>query len=226
MSMRILIVSATSFEISFLAGNKADVKPGALFNVSFSNHSIEILITGVGMTMTAFHLGICLQKNKYDLVLNIGLAGAFNKQLHLGEVIQVTVDSFADLGAEDNESFLNVFELGFADHNQFPFKQGKLIAQHSYQQQLMELKTVEGITVNKVHGNDVSITNLLKQCNSEVETMEGAAFFYCCLYHKINCVQIRSISNYVEKRDKTKWHIPLALSQLELCVNKFLIDVP
>ena len=84
---------------------------------------------------------------------------------------------------------------------------------------------MEGITINKVHGNDVSITNLLKRCNADVETMEGAAFYYCCLYHKINCVQIRSISNYVEKRDKTKWNIRLALQELELYVNKFLTDV-
>jgi futalosine hydrolase len=51
--------------------------------------------------------------------------------------------------------------------------------------------------------------------------MEGAAVFYVCLNENIPVLQIRSISNYVEDRDTTKWDIPLAIKQL----NKFCTDL-
>ena len=40
--------------------------------------------------------------------------------------------------------------------------------------------------------------------------MEGAAFFAGCRRFN-NYMQIRAVSNRVEKRDKDKWNIPLAI---------------
>jgi len=81
------------------------------------------------------------------------------------------------------------------------------------------LKKVKGITVNTVHGNDVSIEKVKQLYHPVVESMEGAAFFAACTGTKGNSVQIRAISNYVEKRDKEKWQMPLAIKNL----NDFLI---
>jgi len=50
--------------------------------------------------------------------------------------------------------------------------------------------------------------------NPQVESMEGAAFFYACLLEGITCSQIRTISNKVEKRNKDNWNIPLAVKNL------------
>ena len=44
--------------------------------------------------------------------------------------------------------------------------------------------------------------------------MEGAAFFYACLFEGITCSQIRTISNRVEKRNRDNWDIPLAVKDL------------
>jgi futalosine hydrolase len=49
--------------------------------------------------------------------------------------------------------------------------------------------------------------------------MEGAAFFAACAGISGNYIQVRTISNYVEKRDKEKWQMPLAIRNL----NDFLI---
>jgi len=223
--MRILIVSATLAETSFLLNDILVAKPGTIFLCTAFKHPIEILITGVGMTMTAFHLGNCLATKQYDLIVNIGLAGAFNRDLKLGEVVNVTCDSFADIGAEAGLTFIDLYDLKLADKNEPPFKNGKLVASRIYQQHLLSLKKVEAISVNTVHGMDESINRLLTYCTPDIETMEGAAFMYACLFHKTNCVQLRSISNYVEKRDKSKWDIPLAVEQLKLAVIKFLNDV-
>ncbi|KKO19734.1 MAG: hypothetical protein BROFUL_01556 [Candidatus Brocadia fulgida] len=44
--------------------------------------------------------------------------------------------------------------------------------------------------------------------------MEGAAFFYACLMERIPCLQIRTISNYIEDRNKGRWNVPLAIDNL------------
>ena len=50
--------------------------------------------------------------------------------------------------------------------------------------------------------------------NPQIESMEGAAFFYACKIARIPCLQIRSISNYVERRNKASWDILLAIKTL------------
>ena len=81
------------------------------------------------------------------------------------------------------------------------------------------LKKVKGITVNTIHGNDTSISKVIELYNPTIETMEGAAFFAACENNINNFLQIRAISNYVEKRDKANWQMPLAIQNL----NDFLI---
>jgi futalosine hydrolase len=47
-----------------------------------------------------------------------------------------------------------------------------------------------------------------------VESMEGAAFFYVSILEKVPFIELRSISNEVGERDRSKWNIPLALDSL------------
>ena len=51
--------------------------------------------------------------------------------------------------------------------------------------------------------------------------MEGAAFFYACLMMQVPFLEIRSISNHVEPRNRAAWDIPLAIGQL----NEVLIGM-
>ena len=44
--------------------------------------------------------------------------------------------------------------------------------------------------------------------------MEGAAVMMVCEKFKIKSIQIRAISNLVERRNKEKWNIPLAIKRL------------
>ena len=52
--------------------------------------------------------------------------------------------------------------------------------------------------------------------------MEGAALHYVCLHQNIPFIQLRAISNYVGERDKTKWKIDLAISNLHNELIKLL----
>ena len=74
----------------------------------------------------------------------------------------------------------------------------------------------------KVHRNEKSIELVTSNLHPDIESMEGAAFFYVCMMEKIPCVQLRAISNYVERRNKNNWNIPLSLKNLTATTFEFL----
>ncbi len=47
-----------------------------------------------------------------------------------------------------------------------------------------------------------------------VESMEGAALHYVCLMENIPFLQIRTVSNLMGERDKTRWKIKEAIKSL------------
>jgi futalosine hydrolase len=222
--MNILLVTATAFEIAPLAGmmHSQGNNGTKLHKYRYNGHNIDILCTGIGMTATAFYLGKTLPGN-YDTVINAGLAGSFDRSITIGDVVKVGTDRFAELGAEDGDDFLTIAELNLPDDNAYLFANGALVNTSVIANPELDLlPEVEGITVNTVHGNEESIRNTVKRFNPSVESMEGAAFLYCCKVEKIPCVQVRAISNYVERRNKDTWNIPLAIRNLNNTVKNIL----
>jgi futalosine hydrolase len=212
--MRLLLVSATVFEIApFLKEINASVEDKIISTHNYQSHQIDVLLTGVGTTHTAFYLGKYLS-TKYDVAINAGICGNFTNKLAIGDVVCIDEDCFADLGAEDDETFLSLEELKLP--GTYSLKNENSFSHVSF----TNLPNVKGVTVNTTHGNTQSIEKFIQRTNADVESMEGAAFLFACNQYKVKCVQLRSISNYVEKRDRSKWNIALAIDNL----NKVLID--
>ena len=214
--MNILIVSATKFEIAPLLHKvkQESIAIGELSSASFNKLKIDILITGVGMTATAFYLGKSLT-DKYDAAFNFGLAGSFNSNLEKGSVVNIIEDHFSELGAEDGDQFLVLKDI------KLDGVQG-IINDSILKNKILEhIPKVNGITVNKVHGNEESITEIFGLFHPITESMEGAAFLFACNRIGIPHAQIRAISNYVEKRNKANWDIPLAIENL----NKTALEI-
>ena len=84
------------------------------------------------------------------------------------------------------------------------------------------MKKVRAITVNTVHGNNDTISEITQRENPEIESMEGASVFKVCEEFKVPCIQIRSISNKVEKRNKDNWDLDLAIRNLNVEVEKII----
>ncbi len=203
--MQILVIAATSFELQpFL-----EVVP---------NYSqCDTLITGVGMVATAFELGRVLHEKKYDLLINIGIGGCLDRHIKIGSVVQVVSESFVELGAEDGHNFIPIDQLGYGRST---FTSSLL---NDKELRLPFLKHGEGITVNKVHGSTESIEKIKKlHPNSLVESMEGAAVFYAADKMTIPVIEIRGISNYVERRNRATWNIPLAIMNSNKALIKTL----
>lgn len=203
--MKILIVAATEPEVK---GLKESLSSLAL-------SSIDFLITGVGMVNTSYELTKALLNANYSFVINVGIAGSFDRTLKLGEVVWVRRELFSEMGAEDGDEFLSLIQLGLQAHDEFPFEWGELkVPILSELNTLAQLKQVRSITVNKVHGNDASILKTNMLFSPQIESMEGGAVFFVCMKMKVNCIQIRSISNYVERRNRDAWKIKEALENL------------
>ena len=216
-TVKILIVVATAKEVALL--KKAVRKVPAL------EKKTDFLVTGVGMTATAYQLAKKLQENKFDLAVNLGIAGSFRKSLKTGEVLNVAGDCFADLGARGGNQFLTLAEMGLQKRSQYPFRKGRLYnAGASKYSSLRKLKKVNAITVNTVYSGISGMKSVVKKFNPDIETMEGAAFFYVCMMEKLPCVQLRAVSNIAGIRDKKKWNIPLALKNLSGVAIDFLLS--
>lgn len=222
--MKILLVAATEFEVNELKSKfkiqnskqTVDEQEGPLPTANYKlqtddyqlpTANCKLLVTGVGMVATAYALGRELATNNYDLAINLGIAGSFDRSIALGEVVEVITDTLAELGAEDDTAFLPIEQMGFGE------------SRFNATCQLDELtlpsaKKVTGITVNTVHGNEASIQKLQQRLNAQTESMEGAAFFYACGQAGVPCMQLRAISNYVEKRNRDAWQIGPAIKNL------------
>jgi futalosine hydrolase len=222
--MKLLIISATSIEIKPLITGlgKGRVLQHHVTRYRYKQYDIDILITGVGMVPTAVFTSIVLSKYKYDAVFNVGICGSFNLDIPLGTVLNITSDCLPETGAEDGEHFLSLIDLKLLDQDEFPFSGGKLINDSVFDSNLINsLLIATGVTVNTVHGNALNIESFLKREHVDVESMEGAAFMFSCKLHKNRHIQIRSVSNYIEDRDVSKWDIQLAIQNL----NQFIFDL-
>ncbi len=220
--MNILVVAATRDEISPLLAHLAATTQAATNTQSshrlafhLTNAKVDVLITRVGMVATAFALGGRLAHASYDLAINLGIAGCLDRSIALGEVVEVTDDTLIELGAEDDERFIILDELGFGrTRYSTGTRVGDLLKGKS-------MRHTTGITVNTVHGNERSIERLKQLSSAQIESMEGAAFLYACEQAQVPALQIRAVSNYVEKRDRNAWKIGLAVKEL----NTFAIEL-
>ncbi len=219
--MHILLVAATPFEIApcqeWLQSHFKETTQG----FETGAHRVQIGITGVGMPLTAFHMGSLLARQRFDFAVQAGVAGAFHDKWPLGTVVEVVSERFGDLGAEMRDgSWCTVHEMGLIDPDGPPFRRGVLYNEQSSSFQF--LPKANGLTVNKVSGAAQSIQQLREIFpDADVESMEGAAFFYACLSTGLPFLSLRALSNRVAPRDKSSWKLDQAIDAL----NEVLVQI-
>jgi len=178
---------------------------------------LSLMVSGIGSPETIFHLTRQLESTSINRVIQVGIAGSYNPEYALGSLVEVGEDCFADLGIDDNGRFLSVFDTGLADPEKEPFRKGKLI---NWQQGLTGFPVVKGITVNTTSGSQERIEQWKKTYQPDIESMEGAAAIFVCQNFDVPVIQLRSISNMVEPRNRDSWDLDLAVENL----NKWLLE--
>jgi futalosine hydrolase len=211
-SMPILLCAATDFEI----------KPTIDFINSRIPGTIEVLITGLGLTAATYQLTKSVTTKKPTLVIQAGIAGYFDENLRPGDVVGVRNECIGDLGVFEKGAFRSLFDMNFLAINSFPWTGKKLVNKSSL---LVEtgLKITDAVSVSEITTSAERISYYKKEMGAQVESMEGAALHYVCLLENIPFLQMRSLSNFVGERDKSKWLIQEAIASLNSELQRIIL---
>jgi futalosine hydrolase len=213
--MNCLIVAATPIEIT-------------PFLEYFRNHekkipeklSIDILISGIGLTATVYSLMKQLLIKTPDVIIQAGVGGSFKAALTPGTVVAIKQDTIADQSVIELQKLKTLFDLNLVPFDQFPYSKGWLV-NNSAVLKKTSLKKVNGVSVNEITTSKQKVKFYTETFNPAVESMEGAALHYVCLMEQIPFIQLRSISNYIADRNKKNWNLKDSIINL----NKELIEL-
>ena len=213
--MNCLVVAATPLEIKpFLDSYRAAPD-------RWGKLQVDVLITGIGLTASAYTYTRHLQVRKPGFAIQAGIAGCFDTSVTLGTVFNVTKDCIADQGVLEAGQWQDLFGLGLVKQQQPPY-QNKWLQNKTVPAGLCKLKKVTGISVNQITASRQQARRIQDYYQPMVESMEGASFHYVSLMEKIPFLQLRAVSNYIGERNKKKWEIGKAVMQLNIELMKLL----
>jgi len=213
MGKNILVIAATAKEINpFIELTRT----GDLKN------NIDILISGIGLAASTYHLAKQLALKKYDVVIQAGVAGSFDLRIAPGAVVAVKQDTIADQSVVELQKLKTLFDLKLVPQDQYPYKKGWLINPNKEILKKTKLKTVRGISVNQISTSKQMIKFYRAVFDPVTESMEGAALHYVCLMENLPFVQVRSISNYIGERNKKKWDMNKSIANLNVALTTLI----
>ena len=212
MGKNILVIAATAKEIN----------PFIELTRTGDINNADILISGIGLTTSTYHLAKQLALKKYDLVIQAGVAGCFDLRIPLGAVVAVKQDAIADQSVVELQRLKTLFDLKLVPQDQYPYKRGWLINPNKEILKKTKLKIVKGISVNQISTSKQIVKFYRDVFDPVTESMEGVALHYVCLMEKVPFVQIRSISNYIGERNKKKWDMMDSIANLNDTLIKII----
>ncbi len=180
------------------------------------------MVSGVGMLSSSYALTKIALKETPDLIIQMGIAGSFDEYLTLGKVVVVNNEVLGDMGVEEHGIWNDPFDLKLTDPNDDPFENGALPNPWLKDYNLLELPEVGALTLNQISTNEKRMAILSAKYKASLESMEGAALHYVARKENIPFIQIRSISNYVGERDKSKWLMKASISNLNRIVLELI----
>lgn len=204
--MRILLAAATPFEIDTLT----EQLPA----------NVKTVITGVGLVPATYHVQKAIAADRPDLVIQAGIAGCFDLDRPLGEVVAVSEEVLADVGVEEQGRFRDLLDLGLQKPDTPPFRDGRLPNPHL--DRFKNLPPARSLSVSEITTRPDRIQFYKERYDPLVESMEGAALHYVCLQENVPFLQVRALSNYIGERDKTRWLIGPSLANLRKAITQLL----
>ena len=193
MELNVLIVVATSLE-----AQRLPVLPNS-----------RVVVSGIGAVNAALSTQTALLEQKADLVLSVGIAGAYlGSGLNLGDVIVSSELVYAGLGVQDGARVkaLN-FPIADGIFQTLPAWQHAQTYAKAAGLEYGAIATLETVTTDITRA-----TGIEQQFGARAEAMEGAGIAQAALHFAVPTLEIRAISNMVG--DRENWQIKIALEQL------------
>ena len=215
--MRVIITAATNGEWmpSFQKINPAYAGTNKRFSVGFHESGIGLLASSVSL------MKMFVQETP-SLIIQVGIAGCFDKKIPLGKVFAVKDDFAGDIGVMENKVWKDLFDLKLDKPNDAPYEKKSLPNPWLSQYNLLKLPTKKGVTVNTISTDKNKINLYSGRYKATLESMEGAALHYIGRDLNIPFIQIRAVSNYVGERNKAKWNMQEAIYNLNETLLQYL----
>ena len=233
----ILILSAVEQENSWLRTkltqtHNTSYGPVHVTRGTFNRHELAIATIGIGKSNAAGISALLLHNLQADLVIMCGCGGAYpGSGLDLGDIAMASQEFYADEGALTPEGFKSMAELDLPllqhAHNKYfnTFPTSKPLTalaaetlQHGAADRFNQVVTGPFVTVSTCSGTDQRATELENACGGICENMEGAAAAHMCRMFGTPFIELRAISNMVEKRNLHNWDLPGAMQKAQEAV--------
>jgi len=172
---------------------------------------VEVLFTGIGPVEASCALAAALARQRYRLVVNAGIAGAFNGAARIGDGV-VVVDDSIELAQESGAP------LGLPNGIQLhdtARSDGELVARL----RAKGFAALHGITVSHVTSSETTARRLALERGAQVESMEGFAVLRAAERAGVPAVEVRGISNRCGDRNLGGWDFAAGTAGLQRVVE-------
>ncbi len=215
--MRVIITAATHGEWmpSFQKINPKYVGNNKKFSVGFHE-------SGIGMLASSVSIMKMFTQETPTLIIQVGIAGCFDKKIPFGKVFAVKDDFAGDIGVMENKVWKDLFDMKFDKPNDAPYEKKSLPNPWLNQFNVLNLPTKKAVTVNTISTEKSKIELYSGRYKAILESMEGASLHYIGRDLTIPFIQIRAVSNYVGERNKSKWKMQEAIYNLNETLLEFL----
>lgn len=200
----------------------------ALFSGKMGHHTYDLLISGPGVFNAAHALTAYLEHSRPAVILQIGIAGIFRESgLDIGDVAVAEEEVYIHAGVAVDGwvthplPFDLIASMPSTREGRYPFDTKRVAQIH---ERLLRILYPEGIQVGKGRFLTVSaVTGSFEQAarvhasfSPVMEAMEGAAAAHVAALYRVPLVEVRTASNIVGERDKSRWDRDTAIRNLGL----------
>lgn len=233
---KILIAASVPGEIEPLIHDKPLCEKGRaggkdVFFFDFCGKAVRIIITGPGMVNAAHGVTAALEADMPDILIQTGCAGVFRgKGLGIGDVGVATSERDIHLGIEPFDMLNPVTPVPFSipgteeDARIIVPRDMADFFHRMISDSERDFRVGYGpfVTVSTVTATDERADLLERWYSPLMETMEGAASAMVSRIYGIPFVEVRAASNFVGKRDRSSWDLPLAFKNACRAVSVIL----
>ncbi len=167
---------------------------------------VATLVTGVGPVEASCALTAELCRYPYRLVVNAGLAGAFDGAARVGEGVVVADDAMEI--ALENGAPLKL------PHGERTVERARSDAELVAHLRGAGFPVVRGITVARVTSSEQTARRLATELRAQVESMEGFAMLRAAERLGVPAIEVRGISNRCGDRASSTWDFDAGISGL------------
>ncbi len=206
-----------------------DIRLGRL-----ADRRVALCAGGMGKANAAHAATLLIMHSKPEAIIIFGIGGAYTSSgARIGDIAIATEEISGDDGVLTPEGFKDTNHIGIplvtgtggVYYNSFPAPDRFVaLAQNALSGGFPEAQMRSGrfVTVSTCTGTDERARELDARYRGLCENMEGAAAAQVALLHQVPWMELRSISNLVEKRDPAKWDIPRAAQTAQEAVLRIL----